>query len=150
MAIKVTNNFKKVINDITENKARQVLVAIEAGAAARAIYYAPVAFSNLVNSYFGDVSKHGYRWELKVGFNADYAVYLNGDDNYTPLWKPKPPPKYEVKGVKKRKDGTYATPEAPAPAWNPNAKPRFLDYWGFESPEAKEDIEATIKLIMKL
>lgn len=128
MAIKVTNNFKKVINNITENKARQVLVAIEAGAANRAIFHAPVEYSNLVNSYFGNVEKTGHIWRLRVGFGVDYAVYLNNMTN----WKPRPPT---------LKQG---------PGYNPNATPHFLDYHGFESPEAKADIDKTIKVIMKL
>jgi hypothetical protein len=100
----------------------------------------PISYSNLINSIVTDVDTGPTGVVGSVSYMADYAVYLNGTDTYTPLWKPRPLPKDVVTGTRKRKDGTYATPDSGAPATNMDAKPRFLNR-GFEDPESVQAIE---------
>lgn len=148
----VTNEMKSFINTVKDKKIPQLLNAIGAAAGARSDYYTPLAYGLLVNSRYMRVYDKKETWHLEVGYMAAYAPYLNGTDTHTRLWKPKPPPKYGTKGIgtaaqQRSKDIPKKKPQANS--WNPSAKPRFLDYYGFESPEAQQDIELTIKVIME-
>lgn len=152
MPVKRTNNSKALLSKI-EKKARATMHTVLDGAGARSDEKAPLAWGNLVNSRFKNVNKNGRNISGELGYMAEYAAYLNGNDEYTPLWKPRPLPKYEVKGIgtkAQQKSGNIPEARAGAPATNMEAKPRFLDWYGFESPEARAEIENDIKIGMKL
>ena len=136
----VKQNMKRVFKDISDKKAPQFINAVLSIGVAHSKELTPISYSNLINSIVVDTEIEATGVVGSVMYMADYAVYLNGTDTYTPLWKPRPLPKDVVKGTRKRKDGTYATPDAGAPATNMDAKPRFLNR-GFEDPESVQLIK---------
>lgn len=128
--IRVKNNFKAVEREI-EKRAEKFAHAVVSIGASWSKFYAPVAYSVLINSQKVDVTKSGGNIVGTVGFYVDYAKYLeNGKD-----WKPRRPPKYgsEKRGITR------------ANAWNKNARPGFLSY-GFENSSAKSEIEEAKKI----
>jgi hypothetical protein len=133
---KVNSNIKKAFKDIRETKSLEFMNAVINGGVAHSKELTPIAYSNLINSIVTDVSVDATGVMGTVFYMAEYALYLNGSDTYTPLWNPVKAPKYAVKGTRKRKDGTYATPDPGAPADNMDARPRFLNR-GFEDPESQ-------------
>ena len=134
-------NMKRVFKDISDKKAPEFINAVLSIGVAHSKEMTPVAYSNLITSIVVDTNIGPTGVEGSVSYMAGYAVYLNGTDSYTPLWKPQPLPKGIVTGTRKRKDGTYATPDLTgAPATNMDAKPRFLNR-GFEDPESVQLIK---------
>lgn len=127
MPVKRTDNSKSLLAKI-EQKAKLTMNIVLAGARARSDEKAPVEYSTLVNSAFTEVKASGYQVHGTFGYMTDYAAFLNNTTN----WKPRP--------INMKK----------GPATNMNATPHFLDYHGFESPEAKAEIENDIKTGMKL
>lgn len=127
MSVKRTDNSKALLAKI-EQKAKTTMHIILSGARARSDEKAPLEYGNLVNSGYEKVDVIGYRVHGELGYIADYAAFLNNTTN----WKPRP--------IEAKK----------GPATNMNAAPHFLDYHGFESPEARAEIENDIKTGMKL
>jgi len=143
-ANQVKANLRKAVAKI-DRKAQQFVQAVVSDAGILSKTKTPEAYGLLVNSQQQDFEKRGSTGYVGVlSYNTFYAEYLNGNDEYTPLWKPKPAPKYGRKG-NTSKYGPVA-PMAPAMGYNPNARPRFLEY-GFESPEAKTMIKANEAII---
>lgn len=138
----VKANLRKAVAKI-DRKAVQFVQAVINDGGILSKTKAPLAYGLLVNSQSMDYVKSETIYVGALSYNTEYAVYLNGNEDYTPLWKPKPPPKYGRGSV-----GRYGPqqPIAPAMAWNPEARPRFLEY-GFESPEALSMIEANEKIL---
>jgi hypothetical protein len=130
MSIKVTNNFKKVGNEINK-RAEMFASASTSIGATWSKYWAPVAYSALVNSQKVTITSTVSKVTGIVGFYVDYAKYLENGNN----WKPKAPRKY---GSAKR--GIPA-----ANAWNPQAKPGFLKA-GFEDPQPQAEIKSALKI----
>ena len=126
---------KKVFADIREKKAVQFMNAVISIGVNHSKEMTPIAYSNLINSITTDVTVTLGKVEGNVMYNANYALYLNGDETYTPLWKPVPLPKYEVKGGRSNELREISQPRAGAPATNMQAKPRFLNR-GFEDAES--------------
>ena len=127
MPVKRTNNSKALLSNI-EKKARATVHVVLAGARARSDEKAPLEYGTLVNSAFTEVKVNGHRVQGTFGYMTEYAAFLNNTTN----WKPRP--------INMKK----------GPATNMNATPHFLDYHGFESPEARAEIENDIKIGMKL
>ena len=139
MAVKVVNNTRKVFDGITKKKTPMFLNAVLDIIDQQATFYAPIAYSTLINSKFRNVTNlAGSGWQGTFGFLSNYAIHLNGDGTYKPSWKPKPPPKY----------GNIKKGIAPAPAWNPRAKPGFLTD-ALSSPEAQADLKRAIDIFRK-
>ena len=127
MPVKRTNNSKALLSKI-EKKARLTMRTVLAGARARSDEKAPLEYGELVNSGYEKIEVSGYKVHGEIGYISDYAAYLNNTTN----WKPRP--------INMKK----------GPSENLNATPHFLDYHGFESPEARSEIENDIKIGMKL
>ena len=144
----VQQNMRRTFRDISDKKAPQFINTVLDIGSNHAKELTPISYSDLIGSIVIDTTVGKAGVEGTVEYMADYAVYLNGTDTYTPLWKPRPLPKDVVKGTRKRKDGTYATPDSGAPATNMDARPRFLNR-GFEDPESIQMIEKA-KDIFKL
>lgn len=144
-ANKVKGNLRKAVTKI-DKKAVQFVQAVVSDAGILSKTKTPEAYGLLVNSQQQDFRKLNTRYIGELSYNTFYAEYLNGNEEYTPLWKPKPAPKYGRKG-NASKYGPVA-PMAPAMGYNPNARARFLEY-GFESAEAKTMIEAN-EAILKI
>ena len=143
-ANQVKGNLRKAVAKI-DKKAVRFVQAVVSDAGILSKTKAPLAYGLLVNSQQQDFIKRSGSYVGALSYNTFYAGYLNGNDVYTPLWKPKPPPKYGKSSV-----GRFGPnqPIAPATAWNPEARPRFLEY-GFESAEAKQMIKAN-EAILKI
>ena len=135
-------NMKRTFKNISEKKAPQFVNAVISIGVNHSKELTPIAYSNLINSIVTNVDVNSFSNKVSgsVKYLADYAVYLNGTDTYSPLWKPKPLPKYEVKGGRKLKDGSVSAARPGAPATNMNARPRFLNR-GFEDPESRAAIK---------
>lgn len=127
MPITQTNNGRALLARV-ERQAKLTVNIILAGARARSDEKAPIEYSTLVNSAFTEVKVNGYQVQGTFGYMTDYAAFLNN----TTGWRPRPI------NIKK------------GPAANMNATHHFLDYHGFESPEARAEIENDIKAGMKL
>lgn len=144
----VKANIKRVFKDIANKKAPQFVTAVVNHGVAASKELTPIAYANLINSIVINFDVVNGKATGEVFYMADYALYLNGSETYTPLWKPRKAPKYAVTGTRKRKDGTYATPDVGAPADNMDATPRFLNR-GFEDPENVQVFEK-MKEIFKI
>lgn len=142
---KVKANTKKVFADIRTKKASQFMNAVISIGVNHAKELTPIAYSNLINSIVTDVNIEGARVTGSVSYMANYAIYLNGDETYTPLWKPVPLPKYEIKGGKSNELREITQAQPGAPATNMDAKPRFLNR-GFEDPESESLIKQAIDI----
>lgn len=145
-------NLRQTFNEISEKKAKQFVNGAISIGVNHSKELTPIAYSNLINSIVTEVKISNSSVTGTVSYMAEYAVYLNGTDTYTPLWKPVPLPKYEVKGIgtpKQRKEGNIPAASAGAPATNMNAKPRFLNR-GFEDQESATLIENLKEKIFKI
>ncbi len=132
----VQQNMRRIFKDISDKKAPQFVSAVMSIGLNHSKELTPIAFSNLINSSFTDMVTTATGTIGTVGYTAKYAVYLNGTDTYTPLWKPVPLPKYEVKGGRSNDLRVITQSRPGAPATNMDAKPRFLNR-GFEDSESQ-------------
>lgn len=135
MTIKVVNNFSKFRKTVEQKKAPEFINAVLNIIDQQATFYAPIAYDNLVNSKFRNVTNAGGRVQGALGYIAEYSLALNGDGTYKPVWKPRPAPKYGNK-----KQGI-----PPAMGYNPQAKPGFLSE-ALDSPEAQADLKKAIRI----
>lgn len=117
----------RITGELSERTVTEILI-IGAGYASVST---PVATSLLINSQYRQVSSDGSGVHGRVGYTAAYAA--------------------AVENAKGTLLGTN-TPRSPATlgkVWDPGAKPHFLRD-GFESAEARSDIEAAVKRGMAL
>lgn len=142
MAVKVVNNFAKFRKEVEKKKAPMFINAVLDIIDQQSTFRAPIAYGNLVNSKFRNVTTTAGGVIGSIGYMAEYAYYLNGNEKYTPLWKPKPAPKYGKNAV-----GRFGpnVPIAPAMGYNPDARPSFLTS-ALESPEAQADLKKVTKV----
>lgn len=142
MAIKVVNNFSKFRKTVEQKKAPMFINAVLDIIDQQSTFRAPIAYGTLVNSKFRNVTTSGHVVTGAIGYMVEYAYYLNGNEEYTPLWKPKPAPKYGKNSV-----GRFGpnVPVAPAMGYNPNARPSFLTS-ALEDPEAQADLQKVKKI----
>lgn len=71
------DNLDAVIDDVAKRKAvRAVNIAILIGGT-RAAYYTPIDTSFLLNSQYREVSVKGTLVTGRVGYSANYAVYVH-------------------------------------------------------------------------
>jgi hypothetical protein len=136
MPVKVTNNMKRFRKQVEKRSVQFVASAISVGAT-WSKFYAPVAYSTLVNSQQTRTFQTFDGVSGSVSFSVSYAIHLEGTDTSPANWSPKKPPKYgnEKRGIPR------------ANAWNPNAKPGFLKA-GFEDPQPQAEIDR-LKTIFK-
>lgn len=127
MSVKVTNNIGKVTLKI-KDRASSSVAKIAIRGAARSDERAPIEFGDLLDSRFIRFEDSPSAVRAVVGYTVDYSYWLNQFEN----WNPRPP---ELKAGNQ---------------WNPNAKPHFLDYYGFESPDARADINRILAQEMKI
>lgn len=128
MPIKGANQVKGKLRQAVakiDKKAAQFVVAVINDAGILSKTKAPIEFGLLINSQQSEFTKGATTYTGELSYNTVYASILN-DGVYK--WKPRP--------VANKK----------GPSWNPNAEPHFLEY-GFESPEAKQMIEANKEML---
>lgn len=120
MPVKISNNTSKVFRGIRQN-LEQFIYGVTSIGATMSMEYAPLEYGDLRASQRMETGHNGNTVFGKVSFGTGlsepYAAILNATDN----WRPRPP---EMKV---------------GPAWNPNARPHFLNL-GFEGTEATAQI----------
>jgi len=73
----VTRNMNRIINDIQGRKVvRAVQSALIIGSSQAALY-TPIDTSTLLNSQFRDITVNGNRVTGRVGYSANYAMYVH-------------------------------------------------------------------------
>ncbi|OTP97223.1 hypothetical protein B6D16_01045 [Gilliamella apicola] len=87
MAIKVQgareciNQLNSIIGDIQGRKSVRAIQAALLIGGTRAALYTPIDTSMLINSQYREMFVHGSRLTGRVGYSANYAVYVH-DPNY--------------------------------------------------------------------
>ncbi|MDF7681501.1 HK97 gp10 family phage protein [Enterobacteriaceae bacterium ESL0689] len=74
---KVANNVNRILNDITGRKIGRALQAALIVGATRAALYTPIDTSTLLNSQFREFFVSGTVFTGRVGYSANYAVYVH-------------------------------------------------------------------------
>lgn len=113
--LNVVNQWPGVVNMIN-GKGKQFTTAACAAVLSNSRMFAPVAYGRLVNSQRSTVGYKFFKIEGIVGYDTEYAAYLEGTPENPAVWSPKRPKKY----------GNIRRGIPKATAWNPNAEPGFL------------------------
>lgn len=119
----VRKKMRRVFKDINQKKAVQFVNAVISIGASQSKQWAPVEFSNLINSQISNVTQTADLVTGTLSYNTSYAAALE----FGKKWKPRPPS------------------EKAGPAWNPNATPGYLRR-GFEDPESRSLIKQAEKI----
>ncbi|HAK3593332.1 TPA: HK97 gp10 family phage protein [Salmonella enterica] len=117
------SNMNKLIDDIQGRKAvrgMQSALLILCAASAKEV---PVDTSTLVNSQFREIDFNGTLLTGRVGYSANYAVYVHDA-----------PGKY-LNTQTDRPVGRGETPGSRGVIWGPNGNPKFL-YWPAKDNES--------------
>ncbi|EMX8411664.1 HK97 gp10 family phage protein [Yersinia enterocolitica] len=70
-------NLNRLINDIQGRKAVRAMTKALIIGASQAALYTPIDTSTLINSQFRDISANGTRLTGRVGYSANYAIYVH-------------------------------------------------------------------------
>lgn len=106
-------------------KAEKALTIAAITVANKALEYTPMEYSALVNSQYREVKMLGGKAVASIGYTQGYAAALHERTD----WSPRP--------VEDKK----------GPAWNPSAKPKFLQSAGEEMlPEVSRHIKVGMRL----
>ncbi|EOD4109798.1 TPA: HK97 gp10 family phage protein [Yersinia enterocolitica] len=70
-------NLNRLINDIQGRKAVRAMTKALIIGASQAALYTPIDTSTLINSQFRDISANGTRLTGRVGYSANYAMYVH-------------------------------------------------------------------------
>ncbi|EKN4766957.1 HK97 gp10 family phage protein [Yersinia enterocolitica] len=70
-------NLNRLINDIQGRKAVRAITKALIIGASQAALYTPIDTSTLINSQFRDISANGTRLTGRVGYSANYAIYVH-------------------------------------------------------------------------
>lgn len=100
----IQRNARQLMRGKIPRDIERALTTIGVVVANKALEYTPVEFSLLVNSQYQILSASPTSYSVRVGYTQDYAAPLHERTD----WSPRQPD---------MKDG---------PAWNPNAKTKFL------------------------
>ncbi|MFW5401491.1 HK97 gp10 family phage protein [Yersinia sp. 1252 StPb PI] len=70
-------NLDRLIGDIQGRKAVRALTKALIIGASQAALYTPIDTSTLINSQFRDINVNGTRLTGRVGYSANYAMYVH-------------------------------------------------------------------------
>ena len=70
-------NLERLIGDIQGRKAVRAITKALIIGASQAALYTPIDTSTLINSQFRDINVNGTRLTGRVGYSANYAVYVH-------------------------------------------------------------------------
>ena len=70
-------NLDRLIGDIQGRKAVRAITKALIIGASQAALYTPIDTSTLINSQFRDISANGTRLTGRVGYSANYAIYVH-------------------------------------------------------------------------
>lgn len=121
-------NLDRIIGDVQGRKVVRAIKSALLIVAPEAARMTPVAISNLINSQFQEVMVNGTRITGRVGYSANYAVYV-----------------HEAKGTLKGKPRPAS--QAGGNYWDPSGEPQFLKKAGDETRSA---VDAAIKKELSL
>ncbi|HDL7015783.1 TPA: HK97 gp10 family phage protein [Yersinia enterocolitica] len=79
-------NLNRLINDIQGRKAVRAMTKALIIGASQAALYTPIDTSTLINSQFRDISANGTRLTGRVGYSANYAIYVH-DPNVKQIFR---------------------------------------------------------------
>ncbi|WP_038910939.1 hypothetical protein [Dickeya dadantii] len=72
--------LERIINDIQGRKAVRAIQSAMLIGAAQAALYTPIDTSTLLNSQYRELNVRGTRLTGRVGYSANYAVYVHDPD----------------------------------------------------------------------
>ncbi|HDL7357307.1 TPA: HK97 gp10 family phage protein [Yersinia enterocolitica] len=78
--------LNRLINDIQGRKAVRAITKALIIGASQAALYTPIDTSTLINSQFRDISANGTRLTGRVGYSANYAIYVH-DPNVKQIFR---------------------------------------------------------------
>ena len=70
-------NLERLIGDIQGRKAVRAITKALIIGASQAALYTPIDTSTLINSQFSDINVNGTRLTGRVGYSANYAMYVH-------------------------------------------------------------------------
>lgn len=70
-------NLERLIGDIQGRKSVRAITKALIIGASQAALYTPIDTSTLINSQFRDISVNGTRLTGRVGYSANYAMYVH-------------------------------------------------------------------------
>ncbi|ELY5205592.1 HK97 gp10 family phage protein [Yersinia enterocolitica] len=70
-------NLERLIGDIQGRKAVRAITKALIIGASQAALYTPIDTSTLINSQFRDINVNGTRLTGRVGYSANYAMYVH-------------------------------------------------------------------------
>lgn len=115
----IQQTAKSVIQDKIPSNIERALTSVGVVVANKSLEYTPLEYGILQNSQYQTLQSSTNGYSVSVGYTANYAGALHDRTD----WKPRPPD------------------QKAGPAWNPNAKPKFLY-------SAAEEEQTTINRIM--
>lgn len=71
------NNLANFISDVQGRKAVRAITKAMIIGSSQAALYTPIDTSTLINSQFREVSANGSRITGRVGYSANYAIYVH-------------------------------------------------------------------------
>lgn len=121
-------NLNRIVGDIQGRKVVRAIKSALLIVAPEAAGMTPRATSTLINSQFQEVMVNGTLITGRIGYSANYAVYVH-EAKGTLKGKPRPA---------KRGGGNY---------WDPSGEPKFLEKAG---ERRKSDVDAVVKKELSL
>lgn len=70
-------NLNKLINDVQGRKVARALQSAMIIGSSQAALYTPIDTSTLINSQYRELTANGTRITGRVGYSANYAVFVN-------------------------------------------------------------------------
>ncbi|WP_416413765.1 HK97 gp10 family phage protein [Pantoea sp. App145] len=133
-------NLDRLIDDITDRKVVRALQSAMLIGGAQAAIYTPVDTSTLLNSQFREIIVNGTVITGRVGYSAEYALYVH---QMTGKLKGQPRAHFG-----KTREGTeFGGGTGTGNYWDPHGEPQFLTR-GFE--ESRDQIDAVIRKELSL
>lgn len=128
-------NLDALIGDIQGRKALRAIKSALFIIAPEAAAITPVATSTLINSQFNEVMVNGTRITGRIGYSANYALYVhNAPGKYLGAMKLRPVEKGQAKG-------------SMGYIWDKTGEPQFL---AKAVEKTRDDVDAVIRKEMAL
>ena len=104
----VQANLAKFAADVTGRKAMRAIHSAILLGGAQAAVYTPIDTSNLINSQYRDVFLRGTKLTGRVGYSADYAVYVHDPNVKQTFTRPTAKKEFLTKGFEDVSDNILA------------------------------------------
>ncbi|MGR4047933.1 HK97 gp10 family phage protein [Kosakonia cowanii] len=127
-------NLDSIINDVRGRKVVRALQSAMILIGARAAYYTPIDTSTLVNSQFREINANGVMITGRIGYTANYAVYVHDASG-----KLKGQPRAHFGKTRAGKEFGGGT--GTGNYWDPHGEPQFLTKG---ANEERESVDAVI------